>query len=36
MEVRRRRPALLDAHDADFGEMRDWWIMDIAFAIAGE
>jgi hypothetical protein len=36
VEVRSRRPALLDAHDAGFGEMRDWWIIDITFAIATE
>jgi len=36
VKVRSRRPALLDAHDADFGEMRDWWIIDITFAIVNE
>lgn len=36
MEVRSRRPALLDAHDADFGELRDRWVIEIIFAVAGE
>ena len=36
MEARSRRPALLDAHDADFGGMRNCRIMDFTFAIARE
>lgn len=36
MEIRSRRPALLDAHDADIGERLDWQVIDITFAIATE
>ena len=34
MEIRSRRPALLDAHDADSVGSKDWRMIDSAYAIA--